>query len=149
MRSRLIVGTAVLPVETRNGAVRVTYLLRNSRGSQLGAREHHVGETREFAYFAEDNGEKIQIATFGKGSAYKALAEQAVPASISKDAPRTLEFRPVGETLTRTLNGSVVITAKDDTRSEGLFAVAATKGVLIQKIEVQRLDDPTGGGPKP
>lgn len=71
------------------------------------------------------------------------------PVSISKDAPRTLEFRLVGETLTLTLNDSVVITAKDDTRSEGLFAVAATKGVLIQKTEVQRLDDPTGGGPKP
>ncbi|MBC7818407.1 MAG: DUF1080 domain-containing protein [Planctomycetaceae bacterium] len=138
---REIVGTEVLPRSTRNAAMRVTYLLRDSKGIQLSAREHKTGETRDFVYFTEDNGKKIQIATFGERGAYKALAEQAVPANISKDAPRTLEFRVVGDTLTLTLNGSVVITAKDTTRSEGLFAVAATKGLLIQKVEVQRLDE--------
>ena len=146
---KVINGFEVLPDSTRNGAMRVTYLLRDSKGIQLSAREHKTRATRDFVYFAEDNGKNIQIATFGEGNAYKALAEQAIPANISKDAPRTLEFRLVGDTLTLTLNGSVIVTVKDATRSEGLFAVAATKGLLIQKVEVQRLDEPADGGPKP
>lgn len=138
---RVIQGIEVLPVGTRDAAIRVTYLLRDSRGIQLSGRENKTGETLDFSYFAEDNGEKIQIATMSKKDAYKNLAAQAVSADIEKTAPRTLEFRLLGETLTLTLNGSVVLTVKDSARSEGLFALAALKGVLIQKVEYQKLDE--------
>lgn len=146
---RVIQGLEVLPPGTRDAAVRVTYILRDSGGIHLTARERRTGEVRDFHYFANDNGKTIHFAAWGKGDDYKSLAEIAVPADISKDRPRTLEFRLVGDTLSLTLNGSVVITAKDATRSEGLFALVALKGLLIQKVEVQSLDDPAVGGPKP
>lgn len=136
---RTVVGTEVLPANTHDGALRVTYLLRDSKGIQLSAREHKTGETRDFSYFAEDNGEKIQIARV-TDSEFKVLAKQTLPPDISKAAPRTLELSIVGDTLTLTLNGTVVVTAKDSARPDGLFALAALKGVLIQKVEIQTLD---------
>ena len=137
---RVIQGLEVLPPGTRDAAVRVTYILRDSGGIHLTARERRTGEVRDFHYFANDNGKTIHFAAWGKGDDYKSLAEIAVPADISKDRPRTLEFRLVGDTLTLTLNGTVVVTANDSTRSEGSFTFAALKGLLIQKIEVQKLD---------
>jgi serine/threonine protein kinase len=140
---RKIDGKGVLPAETRDGAIRATYLLRDSGGIQLSARALGAADAREFVYFAEDNGEKIQIAAVIKETNYKLLAEHRVPENIPKDAPRTLEFRVVGDTLTLTLNSSLVLTVKDSTQSEGLFALAGTKGLLIQKVDVQALDKST------
>jgi serine/threonine protein kinase len=136
-----IIGEEVLPRETRNGAIRATYLLRSSRGIQLSARTRNSQVAREFNYFAEDNGDKIQIATMANEKEYNLLGELDVPKSIPKDAPRTLEFRVVGDVLTLTLNNSLVLTVRDKTQADGLFAVAALKGLLIQKVEVQRLDN--------
>ena len=134
-------GEEVLPKETRNGAIRATYLLRNSKGIQLSARSHYSQVAREFTYFAEDNGNKIQIASMVLDKEYNLLAELEVPKSIPKDAPRTLEFRVMDDVLTLTLNNSLILTVKDSTQAQGLFAVAALKGLLIQKVEVQRLDN--------
>lgn len=118
----------------------MTYLLRGSKGVQLSAREHTTGGKRDFSYFAEDNGMIIQIAQTGEGLPFKSLAKEVLPEGISKDTPRTLEFRADGETLTLTLNDSVTVSVKDAVQSDGVFAMAALKGVLIQRVEIQRLD---------
>lgn len=136
-----VIGEAVLPGTTRDGAVRLTYLLRDAKGVQINARDHKVGERREL-YIAEDHGTKISISRVQAGSPNDVLATGNIPESITKDAARTLEFRIVGDTLTATLNDSVIATAKDATITEGNFALVALKGVLIQKVEYQSLDKP-------
>ncbi|MBC7817344.1 MAG: SUMF1/EgtB/PvdO family nonheme iron enzyme [Planctomycetaceae bacterium] len=145
--NNVISGIEVLPGTTRNGAVRLTYLLRDSKGIQINARDRKTDmkeETREL-YMAEDNGTRLRISLVRTGAPYKDLVTQAIPASIPKDAPRTLEFRVVGDTLTATINGSVVATVKDASLPDGNFALVALKGVLVQKVEYQRLDE--SGGP--
>ena len=72
----------------------------------------------------------------------KTLVSQPIPADIPKDAPRTLEFQVVGDTLTATLNGSLILTAKDSSIPAGNFALVALKGVLIQKVEYRTLPEP-------
>lgn len=138
----VISGIAVLPQGTRNGAIRLTYLLRDSKGIEIDARDGNTNGVREL-YKAQDDGTQLSIIRFRKGSPYDYLAKQMVPASVPKDLPRTLEFRVVGDTLTATLNGSVVATANDATNtvSNGTFALVALKGVLIQKVEYQKLDE--------
>lgn len=134
-----ISGVAILSNNTRNGALRVTYLLRDSKGIVLNARDRTTGGTREL-YVAQDNGKDLSIARVRDGSKYHFLAEQAVPENIAKDAPRTLEFRVIGDTLTASFNNSVIATVKDATVPDGNFALVALKGVLIQKVEYQALD---------
>lgn len=148
---RVISGIEVLPDTTRNGAIRLTYLLRDSKGIQINARDRKrdkTDATREL-YMAEDNGTQLKIVLSQAGVAHKDLTIQAIPASIPKDAPRTLELRVVGDALTATLNGSVVATVKDSTIPVGDFALVALKGVLIQKVEYQRLDEPASKLPTP
>ena len=130
----------VLPAETRDGAVRATYLLANSKGIQLSARATLINGVREAVYFVEDTGSKLQIILTTSKSNHEILAQQDIPANISKTAERTLEFRVLGQTLTAILNDSVVLTVDDSTQTEGVFAVAATKGLLIRKTEIQPLD---------
>lgn len=140
---RVITSTRVFPAGTRDGALRITYLLRDSVGIRINARDRktdNTDATRE-VYVAEDNGSKLQIELY-QGGKPKSLVEQAIPDSIPKDAPRTLEFRVVGGTLTATINGLLVATATDATVPEGDFAIVALKGLLIQKVEYQLLDSP-------
>ena len=140
---KAIDGKEVLPAETRDGAIRATYLLGDSKGIQISARATMTNGVRESVYFVEDTGSKLQIMLVTSKSNHRSLAEQDIPPNISTDAARTLECRVVGETLTAILNDSVVLTVKDSTQSKGLFAVAATKGLQIRKIEVQPLDKNT------
>ncbi|MBS0204670.1 MAG: SUMF1/EgtB/PvdO family nonheme iron enzyme [Planctomycetes bacterium] len=138
---REISGIEILPGTTRDGALRLTYLLRDSNGIRLNARDRktdNTDATREL-YVAEDNGTDLYIIKFLAGKPTQ-LASRAIPASIPKDSPRTLEFRVVGETLTATLNGSMVLTAKDSSNPGGNFALVALQGLLIQKLEYQILD---------
>jgi hypothetical protein len=138
-----ICGIQVLRGKTRDGAVRLTYLLRDSSGIQINACDHKSGttdDTREL-YVAEDHSTQISIALV-RGGKYTALTKQQTPASIPQDVPRTFEFRIVGDTLTATLNDSVVATVKESTLTDGNFALVAKKGVLVQKVEYQRLDEP-------
>jgi formylglycine-generating enzyme required for sulfatase activity len=139
--TNVISGQAVLPDNTRNGAVRLTYLLRDANGIQINARDRKTDGMREL-YMAEDTGKQLGIVLLRPGSPYHYLAKQEIPATIPKDAPRTLEFRVVGDTLTAAVNGSVVVTAKDATVPDGNFALVALKGVLVQKVEYQELDEP-------
>ena len=140
---RDISGIAILPDTTRDGAIRLTYLLRDAKGVQINARDRKRNNTdaARDLYVAEDNGTVFRISLSQSGAPYKDLARQTIPASISKDAPRTLEFRVVGDTLTATLNGSLVVTAKDSTIPSGNFALVALKGLLVQKVEYQELDN--------
>jgi|GEM_PF-3057049 len=91
-------------------------------------------------YVVQDHGNQLTI-RLGRAGVDKVLTRMDVPASIAKDAPRTLEFRVVGDTLTATLNGSVIATATDATIPTGNFALVALKGVLIQKVEHLTLDE--------
>ncbi len=138
--TNVISGQEVLRGTTRDGAVRLTYLLRDSKLIAINARDRTTNGMREL-YVAEDHGTQLLIALV-QGGAYKNLIKQPIPASIPKDAPRTLEFRIVGDTLTATVNGSVVATVKEATLTEGNFALVALKGVLVQKVEYQKLDEP-------
>jgi serine/threonine protein kinase len=138
--AKTIDGREVLPPGTRDGAVRATYLLGNSKGIQLSARAVLINGVRESVYFIEDTGSKLQILLVTSKSNLKVLAKQNIPANISKTAERTLEFRVEGQTLTAILNDSVVLKVDDSAQTEGLFAVAATKGLLIRKVETLALD---------
>ena len=141
---RVVSGVEVLPETTRDGAIRLTYLMRDSNGIQINARDIKTGDvdaTRRL-YMAEDNGTELRIVFAKAGAAFTILATQPIPDSISKDSPKTLEYRVVGDTLTATLNNSVTVSAKDSTISNGNFALVALKGVLIQKVEYQSLDEP-------
>ena len=93
-------------------------------------------------YVAHDNGTQLQIKYFRPGQPEKILATQAVPATIAIDAPRTLEFHVVGDTLRATLNGTVIATVKDSTIPAGNCAIVAFKGSLIQKVEFQTPAEP-------
>lgn len=138
--AKTIDGREVLPPGTRDGAVRATYLLGNSKGIQLSARAVLINGERESVYFIEDTGSRLQILLVTSKSNLKVLAKQDIPANISKTAERTLEFRVEGQTLTAILNDSVVLKVDDSAQTEGLFAVAATKGLLIRKVETLALD---------
>jgi len=141
---RVVSGVEVLPEATRDGAIRLTYLLRDSNGIQINARDIKTGDidaTRRL-YTAEDNGTELRIVFAKAGTAFTALATQPISLSIPKETPRTLEFRVVGDTLTATLNNVVTVSARDSTISNGNFALVALKGVLIQKVEYQSLDEP-------
>ncbi len=138
--TKTIVGREALPAGTRDGAIRATYVLGDSKGIQLSARATMINGVRESVYFVEDIGSKLQILLVTSKSSSRILAQQDVPANISKVAERTLEFRVVGQTLTAILNDSVVLTFEDSTQSEGIFAIAATKGLLIRKAETLALD---------
>ena len=138
--TQAISGQAVLPDKTRNGSIRLTYLLRDSKGIQINARDRVTNGERDL-YVAQDHGTQISI-TMIRAGMYKVLVKEPIPASIPKDAQRTLEFRIVGDTLTATFNGSVVATVKEATLTEGNFALVALKGVLVQKVEYQLLDEP-------
>lgn len=138
---REVSGIAVIPNDTRNGAVRLTYQLRDSKGIVINARDRktdNTDATREL-YVVQDHGTQLTI-RLGRAGVDKVLTRQEIPASIPQDAPRTLEFRVIGDTLTATLNGSVVATAKDSTVPAGNFALVALKGVLIQKVKYQSPD---------
>ncbi|MFO1041722.1 MAG: protein kinase [Planctomycetaceae bacterium] len=141
---RDISGIGILPDTTRNGALRLTYLLRDSKGMTINARDRNTDKTdatREL-YVAEEDGSRVNIVIYRGGTIAKTLASQPIPADIPKDAPRTLEFQVVGDTLTATLNGSMIVTAKDSSIPAGNFALVALKGVLIQKVEYRTLPEP-------
>ncbi|MFO1041723.1 MAG: SUMF1/EgtB/PvdO family nonheme iron enzyme [Planctomycetaceae bacterium] len=142
--NRTIQGIEVLPGTTRDAAIRVSYLLRGSTGIMINARDRRTGNadaTGEL-YVAHDNGTQLQIKYFRPGQPEKILATQAVPATIAIDAPRTLEFHVVGDTLKATLNGTVIATVKDSTIPAGNCAIVAFKGSLIQKVEFQTPAEP-------
>ena len=139
-----ISGIGILPDTTRNGALRLTYLLRDSKGMTINARDRNTDKTdatREL-YVAEDNGSRMSIVIYRGGRIVKTLVSQPIPADIPKDAPRTLEFQVVGDTLTAILNGSFIVTAKDSSIPAGNFALVALKGVLIQNVEYRTLPEP-------
>lgn len=130
-----IAGHEVLPPTTRDGAVRMTYLLRNSKGPNLTVRERRSNGDREL-YCADDKGDSLWLFRKDLGSdLLHTLASTPIPPEISRTAERTLEFRVAGDTLTATLNGAVRVTAKDNTVTEGLCAMVLTRDVLVKKLE--------------
>jgi len=138
---RAISGIAVLPDMSRNGAIRLTYLLRDGRGIAINARDRkadNTESTREL-YVLEDLGQHLRIGLARAGEPEKDLVTYVIPDNTPREMPRTLEFRVVGDTLTAILNGSAVATTRDSTIPFGNFAPVAFKGVLIQKVEYQDL----------
>jgi hypothetical protein len=68
------------------------------------------------------------------------LAVQKFPPDLSRTAERTLEFRCAGNQLTAVLNGTVTLSATDNSFSSGTSAVVLRKGALVEKVEVMDFD---------
>jgi len=136
---REINGIRLLPPGTKDAAVRVTYVLRDSQGLMLNARERMEGKVR-LAYSALDKVTKLHLDRLKPDGRNAALQHVILPEEVDREAERTLELRLVGNQLTATLNGAFVGTATDDTLSEGEWTLVFMKGVLVKKVEVQPLD---------
>lgn len=129
-------GYNVIESNIRDAAVRMTYLLRDASGVQITARGRVVNGKVE-KYVAEDELGALQIGIMTPNGLVKRLAKEMYPPGMTREAEHTLEFRIVGGTLTATLNGTFSISAKDDTLTEGSWAMVLKKGALVKALDVQ------------
>jgi len=136
---REISGTRLLPPGTKNAAVRVTYVLQDSEGLMLNARERMDGKVR-LGYCAIDKVTQLHLNRLKPDGRSAALQHVILPVEADRMAERTLELRMIGNQITATLNGTFAGTATDDTLSEGEWTIVFLKGVLVKKVEVQPLD---------
>jgi hypothetical protein len=136
---REISGLRLLPPGTKNAAVRVTYVLQDSQGLMLNARERMDGKVR-LGYCAIDKVTQLHLNRLKPDGRSAALQHVMLPAEPDRMAERTLELRMIGNQITATLNGTFAGTATDDTLSEGEWTIVFLKGVLVNKVEVQPLD---------
>jgi hypothetical protein len=133
----LMKGTNIIPDGVKDGAARVTGLLRGA-GIQITARDRKTGSAREL-YVAEDTGDSFYIGRMMPDHTVVNLVEKKYPTGITRDGEHTLEFRCVGSTLTATLNGTFTITTEDSTLTQGPWAVVLKRGAVMNKVEVQVL----------
>lgn len=136
---REISGIRLLPPGTKNAAARVTYVLRDSEGLMLNARERMDGKVR-LGYCAIDKVTLLHLNRLKPDGRSAALQHVILPVEADRMAERTLELRMIGNQITATLNGTFAGTATDDTLSEGEWTLVFLKGVLVKKVEVQPLD---------
>jgi serine/threonine protein kinase len=136
---REISGVRLLPPGTKNAAVRVTYVLQDSEGLMLNARERMEGKVR-LAYCAIDKVTRLHLDRLKPDGRNAALQHVILPEEAGRMAERTLELRIIGNQIKATLNGTFAGTATDDTLSEGEWTLVFLKGVLVKKVEVQPLD---------
>ena len=126
-----IAGYEVLPAITRDGAMRVTFAMRESQGVMINARETKVG-----------NGRQQYTAQYTRTSLYLAhgtsrLITEPMQKELRDLPEHTLEFRFEGENLIAILNDTHRISTRHSQLTEGFCTVVLTKGVLVKKIEVQ------------
>ncbi|MBK8035604.1 MAG: serine/threonine protein kinase [Verrucomicrobiaceae bacterium] len=136
---REISGLRLLPPGTKNAAVRVTYVLQDSQGLMLNARERMEGKVR-LGYCVIDKVNQLHLNRLKPDGRSAALQHVILPAEPDRMAERTLELRMIGNQLNATLNGTFAGTATDDTLSEGEWTLVFMKGVLVKKVELQPLD---------
>jgi len=133
-------GRMVLPEGTKDAAIRVTYVVRESRGMMITFREKKVGDDREH-YVADDTGKFIALARNKTGDKPARLGRQPLPPDFGPETERTLELRFAGDVLTLTLNGAHTLSVRDSARPEGSCAVVFKQGALVKKIETLILDE--------
>jgi hypothetical protein len=130
-------GTNITADDTTDGAIKLTYLLRDSKGAQITVRNRGTGPTREL-YVVEDSGSGMYIGrVFGDKTTM--LVSEKYPANISRSGERTLEFRAEGAALVATVNGTFSVTTHDTTLTKGPSSFVIMKGLLLEKVEVQVL----------
>lgn len=133
-------GVQVLPPGTRNGAIRVTFAMRDSEGVIIGIRETKEGAGRHL-YNAQYTGKNLIIVHAPpSGQGHQRLVTQPIPDEVRALPEHTLEFRFVGDELTVILNDTHRATTRHSLLKEGLCDVVLTKGVLVKKVETQSLD---------
>lgn len=130
-------GTNITADDTTDAAIKLTYLLRDSKGAQIGVRNRGTGPTREL-YVVEDSGSGLYIGRV-LGDQTTMLVSEKYPATISRTGERTLEFRAEGDALVATVNGAFTVTAHDTTLTKGPSSFVIMKGLLLKKVEVQAL----------
>ncbi len=130
-------GTNITADDTTDAAIRLTYLLRDSKGAQITVRNRGTGPTREL-YVVEDSGSGMYIGRI-LGDKTTMLVSENYPATISRSGERTLEFRAEGDALVATVNGTFTVTAHDTTLTKGPSSFVIMKGLLLKKVEVQEL----------
>jgi len=127
-------GTNITANDTMDGAIKLTYLLRDSKGAQIGLRNRGTGPTREL-YVVEDSGSGIYIGRV-LGDKTTKLVSEKYPATISPTGERTLEFRAEGASLVATVNGTFTVSAHDTTLTKGPSSFVIMKGLLLKKVEI-------------
>jgi serine/threonine protein kinase len=127
-------GTNITADDTMDGAIKLTYLLRDSKGVQITVRSRGIGDTREL-YVVEDSGSGIYIGRI-LGNKTTMLVSEKYPATISPTGERTLEFRAEGASLVATVNGTFTVSAHDTTLTKGPSSFVIMKGLLLKKVEI-------------
>jgi hypothetical protein len=116
------------------GTIRLTYLLRDSKGAQIVFRNRATQEM----YMADDSGSELSIRHV-LGNKTTILTKENYPATLSHTGERTLEFRVKEDAMKATVNGTFSLSAQDaklatDPGSFGAFLIR--KGLLLKKVEV-------------
>jgi len=132
-------GIRLLPPGTKDAAVRVTYILRDSEGLMINARERMEGKVR-LAYSALDKVTRLHLDRLKPDGRHAPLQHVILPTDADRKVERTLELRVIGNQLMATLDGTYTGSATDATLSEGEWTLVFMKGVLVKKVEVQHLD---------
>jgi hypothetical protein len=131
-----LAGYEILPAGTRDGAVRITFASRESEGVIISARETQVG-TGWHPYKAQYTGTSLYIAHNSTR-----LISEPMPKELRDRPEHTLEFRFEGEDLIAILDDTQRISTQHSQLTEGTCSLVLTKGVLVKKIEVQKLPIP-------
>jgi hypothetical protein len=129
-------GFNILPADTGDAAIRVTYRRSDSAGVQISARDIGGDANGKRVYLADDGGDALYVAADIHG-VVKNLQSQKLPAGAMPTGEHTLEFRVVGVALTATLDGTMTLSARDDTFKQGAWALVIRKGVRVTKLEHQ------------
>ena len=140
-----IIGEEVLPPGTLDSEVEATYLLRDSDGLKLTAREQQEQGRQKSLLGVEDTGHELHIYRVTRNDStpnqlsWEELASCSIPPEYRTDIPRKLAFRVQGDLLTATLNGTLKLTARHTDQTPGLCAINLMKGVLVQQVRCRIL----------
>jgi hypothetical protein len=126
-----LAGYEVLPAVTRDGAIKVTFAMRDSQGVMINIRETKVGTVQQ-RYTAQYTGTSLYLA-----HGTNRLASEPMQGELRDLPEHTLEFRFEGENLIAILNDTHRISTRHSQLTEGRCAVVLTQGVVVKKIEVQ------------
>ena len=131
-----LAGYEVFPADTRDGAIKVTFAMRDSQGVMINVRETKVGTVHQ-RYTAQYTGTSLYLA-----HGTNRLASEPMQGELRDLPEHTLEFRFEGENLIAILNDTHRISTRHSQLTAGTCSLVLTKGVLVKKIEVQALQPP-------
>jgi hypothetical protein len=126
-----LAGYEVFPADTRDGAIKVTFAMRDSQGVMINVRETKVGTVQQ-RYTAQYTGTSLYLA-----HGTNRLASEPMQGELRDLPEHTLEFRFEGENLIAILNDTHRISTRHSQLTAGTCSLVLTKGVVVKKIEVQ------------